>query len=590
MKKEILFLMVLLILPIVIAPPEPPDPEILDEINITQDYEPKEPIFEYLNVELIANITTNFNDIKQVLLMSDYKGDFSNYSVIYDGNSYKHTISNTFLELNQNVSWRFYVEDNESNFKEGKLMSFKVEGTNLSIYPEKPNGNNGWYLTIPIITLTYFGDTVHNILYRWDGLGTNVYITPFDGTEDTLFGGISTLHYYSNSTKLENEKEFITKVDFTIPKIFNVKPENKSLINYNNVEIYAEFNDIYQANSGINISRIFLFLNGEEKTNEATITEDNISYKTNLSDGDYNVSLFVGDIAGNELSNALWNFSIDTTPASSVQIITPIEKWYNERRIELNITGINGDFSLIKYSDDGERFLTLCRNCDSYDRLRSFDEGKNNISVMAYDYAGNYVSDFVVFYVDSKEPILSKQEPRNRKEGNGNFKIKYREDNLQNVTLYYKGENEINFNTETFYHCENGNNVECNISLNLNNYNDEDIEYCFSIFDLFGSDDTCRRPYEITIDTVSPVLIVNVPENTTYYERNIYFDIEVSEETDIKFIDFEDNRPRWKSLCRNCDSYDRRKSFSRGWHNLTIMAVDDAGNYDERFVSFEMSY
>lgn len=52
------------------------------------------------------------------------------------------------------------------------------------------------------------------------------------------------------------------------------------------------------------------------------------------------------------------------------------------------------------------------------------------------------------------------------------------------------------------------------------------------------------------------------------------------------YYDLNSTRPRWISLCRNCNSYNKKKSFRTGEHNLIIMASDKASNSDQEMISF----
>ena len=82
-------------------------------------------------------------------------------------------------------------------------------------------------------------------------------------------------------------------------------------------------------------------------------------------------------------------------------------------------------------------------------------------------------------------------------------------------------------------------------------------------------------------------LLVYSPAESLFDSRRILFDLTTNQEADeLEYIDYSDKNPRWKRLCRNCDSYSREKSFSDGVHNLTIRATDEFGNVAEKNVSF----
>ena len=91
---------------------------------------------------------------------------------------------------------------------------------------------------------------------------------------------------------------------------------------------------------------------------------------------------------------------------------------------------------------------------------------------------------------------------------------------------------------------------------------------------------------EINVDTTSPEI-----EELNYEidRRRVEFDISITEDVDIEYMDENDKRPRWRSFCRNCDSYERMKTFTRGEHDLLIRAMDKATNTDERRISFQIN-
>lgn len=83
------------------------------------------------------------------------------------------------------------------------------------------------------------------------------------------------------------------------------------------------------------------------------------------------------------------------------------------------------------------------------------------------------------------------------------------------------------------------------------------------------------------MDTTSPILTVNRPENTTY-GRKVPFNMTVSEDVLLEYIDNSVASPRWRTLCTRCDEYGdsktKTKAFSKGNHDILIRAIDKAGN------------
>ena len=64
-----------------------------------------------------------------------------------------------------------------------------------------------------------------------------------------------------------------------------------------------------------------------------------------------------------------------------------------------------------------------------------------------------------------------------------------------------------------------------------------------------------KKIYLEWVDTTSPVLTVNMPENNESYVRRVPFNISVSEETTLEYYDQSDFSPKWRMLCNNCHEY-----------------------------------
>ena len=74
------------------------------------------------------------------------------------------------------------------------------------------------------------------------------------------------------------------------------------------------------------------------------------------------------------------------------------------------------------------------------------------------------------------------------------------------------------------------------------------------------------------------------------YTRYIYFEFDVTEKNfdEITYIDWNDRRPRERRLCSRLRDgrCEKKKSFRRGEHNLTIYIKDKAGNSVQKNIDF----
>jgi len=65
-------------------------------------------------------------------------------------------------------------------------------------------------------------------------------------------------------------------------------------------------------------------------------------------------------------------------------------------------------------------------------------------------------------------------------------------------------------------------------------------------------------------------------------ERRLPFKIQAGQVWDrIEYKNYNDRRPRWRRLCRNCDEYGfrrvRKKTLNEGWNNISVRASNNSG-------------
>lgn len=118
--------------------------------------------------------------------------------------------------------------------------------TTLLTSPPSPNGLNGWYRTIPTISL--YSNKPGTTSYQWNSTASfNTYISSFAANE-----GDNTIHYYSEDESENTEiiKSQTIKVDIDAPtaEISNPLPEqNVSSV----IPLWAQVDDTAGVNSGI---------------------------------------------------------------------------------------------------------------------------------------------------------------------------------------------------------------------------------------------------------------------------------------------------------------------------------------------------
>ncbi|MEK6859537.1 MAG: hypothetical protein AABX54_01855 [Nanoarchaeota archaeon] len=274
-----------------------------------------------------------------------------------------------------------------------------------------------------------------------------------------------------------------------------------------------------------------------------------------------------------------------------INVISPEEKNYNLEKIPIKvIVGQKAKkIEYIDFNDINSVWRKLCEECSEFgfdkEFIEKFKENKNSISIRAINYSGAIVKKDIVFFVDSNKPIIKRIEHvKDSFAKEDEFFIRYSEENLKNITLFY-GKDKI---TKTNKQCPPGKLKECKFEVNLSKYNGQKIDYWFKVEDSVNFESS--EKIKISVDTVSPVLKINSPVNTTYNSKLIKFSVSASENSTIEYINLLDKNPEWQKLCSGCNEYGvsskKQKYFSEGKNSLMIRASDRAGNIDIKEVSF----
>lgn len=253
---------------------------------------------------------------------------------------------------------------------------------------------------------------------------------------------------------------------------------------------------------------------------------------------------------------------------------------YGERAVLLNF--VLNEESDVYYTDviDGRgRWTRVCQECTSYSHSRSFDEGFNHIQFKMIDGADNENYTEVQFFIDSEKPRISKTEPR-RGFANGDFYVQFSEENPETLVLGYG--NLItgfrNANVDLDSCVIDRTKTNCDISVNLSDYDGEQIDYWFNITDIAGNSYQ-SRPNTVEIDKTPPVIN---SMNYTIDRTRVTFNFNVTEDNfdAIEYQDNSESRPRWRTMCSrlNNEVCTKRITLRSGVHDLSIQVADEAGN------------
>jgi len=564
-------------------------------------------LFETDDIILSANV--DFQDCPGNVWVSVKinDGDWTNYSVIvHDGNTYSFTLDSSLINGGDVVYWQYYAEDCYGLIYEGVEQDFVVLGrTYLGVNPWPADGLNNWFVTEPLFSLTA-DDAGGDIYYQWDSIEKILYSELFDlddipNAPPKESAGTLDLNWWTEfACGVEPIQTQMFYVDLTNPEIIDLQPADESIV-YNNYRptISAYLDEVYQSNSGIDESSVVIKVNDVDVTGDSLIEDVNdidaiVTYvpESDLPEGLNSVYISVTDNSGRN-SELTWDFEIIITPVFSLKVYFPEDTIYDSRRVPFSVSTTE-EVAKIEYknwADSRPRWKRLCRNCDEYGvsrkRTKTLKEGENIITIRATDSYGQINEENINLFIDSRTPRISRTYPRRNKVINGSeFYIKYTENNLENITLFYGTEDTTKYNPE----CDAGRNKECIFNdVGLGGYEDTWIEYWFEVNDAINTKES--RKTKVFVDTVSPVLDVEFPKDGEIYGRKVPFDITVTEDVTLEY---QDNLGRWRRLCTRCDGYGnsrgRTKSFRRGHHNVLIRAVDKAGNSDVEVINFLVDY
>ncbi len=291
---------------------------------------------------------------------------------------------------------------------------------------------------------------------------------------------------------------------------------------------------------------------------------------------------------------AILNCGTQENNQTNLIINSPILDLFDNRRILLNLeTTEEVDEIVYTYFDSRGRLREkrLCRNCDEYNRKVSFSDGTYKLTFKAIVEDVTIDEESVSFLVDSKDPRISKTSPT-RGFSDGNFYVEFKEDNPENLTLYYGNSirtQELDIEKDC---SEIRGKHSCKVWVNLTDFDNQKIEYWFELEDIAGNKDESKKR-EVDVDMTSPVL--NNPDDfwemgTGRYDDYVYFDMSITEMNFDKVVLSYDYRGKTKEkrLCSRLRYGKCEKKFKlrEKYTNYQLIIRDDAGNSDSRDISF----
>jgi hypothetical protein len=283
----------------------------------------------------------------------------------------------------------YHGEDEAGNIESERSISIKVDTfnpiTNISITPSEPDGNYGWYLCPPNITLklnqTVISEVQTTFYYYWDDGSPDVYtqnITPPEGVHQLKFYAVDL------AGNIETERTYQFKLDTT-------EPETKLTITPSDPN---GDNGWYRSTPNITIETVKSKLGCGNCSNETSYyywdhgpeREYNDSIQLNLSEGEHTLFYYSVDTAGNIETLKTEDFKFDSIPPVTTINLTPsfpdnLEGWYlSVPTIDLMVEENVSTY----YNWNGGPNLTYISNESLYP-----DEGQQVLNFQSVDEAGN---------------------------------------------------------------------------------------------------------------------------------------------------------------------------------------------------------
>jgi hypothetical protein len=292
-----------------------------------------------------------------------------------------------------NFFWRSI--DQAGNSESERSRTFKVDtiapSMEYSIYPEQPDGEDGWYVTEPTVTLS--SEDTDNLYYSFDGGVMSPYTQPIsipDGAHTLRMLPIDQAGNQGDEMRLE------VKVDTVVPEIY-VNFEGWEY-DIDNSSKWLTFAPTLAVDGSENGMTIMYSMNEDE--------EEPYSKPLQIGEGENMIWVHGKDKAGNPAESQRFFIKVDLKSPFIEPVISheTVNGWYldNDVEVVLELTGEDDRSSpvVIEYSWKGD-------DTETYRSPIQIPEGTNTLLYWATDLAGNRMeSRSLDFRKDSTLPSI----------------------------------------------------------------------------------------------------------------------------------------------------------------------------------------
>ena len=267
----------------------------------------------------------------------------------------------------------------------------------------------------------------------------------------------------------------------------------------------------------------------------------------------------------------------ETAPCT-IALFSPAPQIYTSRRILFSLNfSTEGKLSFVDDIDDRPRNKTLCPKCDEYGFTRqkfvTMNDGPHQLRFYL-DTGTKDCEAAINFTVDSMKPRIRNIRPM-RGYANGSFVVEYQEENLLNATLMINGQPAF------APQCGSGKKESCSFFYSLAQYEGQTIVYNIVLMDIAGNTGASKAK-SLEVDSLPPVFtLLDVTRQGNY----VFIDVQTDERAKISYEYFDGRRMRTINLCTNCNQKTQKRFIKEQPVDITITAIDKAGNTAFRNVS-----
>jgi len=524
---------------------------------------------ESVNITAPANnsvITTdNVNITFSVVDTSSYYG----YQIYFNDNlKYQSGASETSAEITKNIAgltdgvYDVYVHIYIGGYVDSPHISLIVDMNP----PEVTINNPDVYYNVnsSIINVSVNDATSVVVSAEIDGL-ENITLTETDGyfvnSSYEFSEGPHVVRIYAVDElgRMNSNENLTFTVDITNPTVL-INTEN--IINSRNIAVNISAND----NLAFNCTNISVINSETGVLITSAINTTNGTYQVVLTvpeDGIYNVTATAYDMAGNVNETEPLRVIVDTTaPEVTSNVLRTV---YGINSSILNISASDLTSISVIAEIDGLENITLTET-DGYFVNSSYEfiEGPHVVRIYANDSLGNVnSSETVTFRVDLTVPAFNVFTVEGTYFNNGSNVLNFTVDELYLDTVTaFNGSDEITLDNST------GNYLNA-ITLADGVYN-----VTISVNDTAGNENSTYVSF--TVDTVNPEVTINTVERSYNYNTSI-LNVTVTD-INLDSVVAEINGAENITLTETDGYFVTNESFSEGLYNVTIIAMDLAGN------------